>query len=113
MNLTIEKREDCVLARVQEPRFDAVAAPDFKNRMSGVLSGGQQRVVLDLSPVQFIDSSAIAALLSVVKSVPQGSDLRLCGAQEQVRSVFRLTRLDKVIPLYETEEEALVSFPVR
>ena len=110
MNLTIEKRDDCVLTRVQEPRFDAMAAPDFKARMSGVVAGGEPRVVLDLSPVQFIDSSAIAALLSVVKSVPPGSDLRLCGAQEQVRSVFRLTRLDKVLPLYETEEEATASF---
>ena len=113
MNLTLEPAEGYLLVRVEESRFDALAAPDFKARLATALAGAAPRIVLDLSPVSFIDSAALAAILSVVKGLPPEGDLRLAGPREPVRAVLRLTRLDKVLAIYPTAEEASASFEGR
>ena len=106
MNLTIEPQESFILARIEDSRLDALSAPDFKARMAGALTGAAPNVVLDLSPVAFIDSAGLASILSLVKGLPEGGELRIAGAREAVRAVFRLTRLDKVLPLHDTLEDA-------
>ena len=106
MNLTIEPQESFILARIEDSRLDALSAPDFKARMAGALTGAAPKVVLDLSPVAFIDSAGLASILSLVKGLPEGGELRIAGARDAVRAVFRLTRLDKVLPLHDTLEDA-------
>jgi anti-sigma B factor antagonist len=106
MNLTIEPQESFVLARIEDARLDALSAPDFKSRMAGALTGGSPKVILDLSPVGFIDSAGLASILSLVKGLPEGGELRIAGARDAVRAVFRLTRLDKVLPPHDTLEGA-------
>lgn len=113
MNLTLEPNAGYVVARVEESRFDAMTAPDFKSRMAHAIQGPAPKVVLELSRVSFIDSAALAAILSVVKSLPPEGDLRLAGARDSVRAVLRLTRLDKVLPIFDTEEEATASLAAR
>jgi anti-sigma B factor antagonist len=109
MNLTIEPQEAFILARIEDARLDALSAPDFKARMAGALTGATPKVVLDLSPVAFIDSAGLASILSLVKGLPAGGELRLAGAREAVRAVFRLTRLDKVLPLHDDLEDAVAA----
>jgi anti-sigma B factor antagonist len=109
MNLTIEPQGSFILARIEDTRLDALSAPDFKSRMSGALSGVSTKVVLDLSPVAFIDSAGLASILSLVKGLPDGGELRIAGARDAVRAVFRLTRLDKVLPLHDTLEDAVAA----
>jgi anti-sigma B factor antagonist len=113
MNLTIEPQESFVLARIEDARLDALSAPDFRSRMAGTLTGASPRVLLDLSPVAFIDSAGLASILSLVKGLPEGGELRIAGAREAVRAVFRLTRLDKVLPLHETLEDAAAAMSPR
>ncbi|MBK9089056.1 MAG: STAS domain-containing protein [Holophagales bacterium] len=73
MNLTIEPQESFILARIEDSRLDALSAPDFKARMTGALTGAAPKVVLDLSPVAFIDSAGLASILSLVKGLPEGA----------------------------------------
>ena len=100
-------------ARIEDARLDALSAPDFKARMSGALAGTAPKVVLDLSPVAFIDSAGLASILSLVKGLPEGGDLRIAGARDAVRAVFRLTRLDKVLALHDTVEDGVAALEAR
>ena len=113
MNLTIEPQESFILARIEDARLDALSAPDFKARMAGALTGATPKVVLDLSPVGFIDSAGLASILSIVKGLPEGGELRIAGAHDAVRAVFRLTRLDKVLPLHDDLEAAAAAMEAR
>lgn len=106
MNLTIEPQESFILARIEDSRLDALSAPDFKARMTGALTGAAPKVVLDLSLVAFIDSAGLASILSLLKGLPEGGEFRIAGPRDAVRAVFRLTRLDKVLPLHDTVEDA-------
>lgn len=113
MNLTIESQESFILARVEDARLDALSAPDFKARMAGALTGAAPKVVLDLSPVGFIDSAGLASILSLVKGLPEGGELRIAGARDAVRAVFRLTRLDKVLAIDDDLDAAVAAMGAR
>ena len=89
-------------------RLDLMSAPDVRARLTGIVTAGQDRVVVDLAEVPFIDSSGLGALISVLKSARQaGGDLRIASPDEQPLTVLKLTTLDRVLKPYTTVEEAL------
>lgn len=75
------------------------------------ISGKESDIVLDFSEVTFIDSSCLGALVSSVKSLRgKKGDLKLSCLQEDVRSIFQITRLDKIFEIFENVEEAIESY---
>jgi anti-sigma B factor antagonist len=82
-------------------RLDAQAAPGF--RVAAIaLAKGAESVILDISKVGFIDSSGVGALISLLKCIPAGGALKLVGANEAVRRLLRMTRLDGLFPTFES-----------
>lgn len=84
---------------VAESRLDAAVATEFKDALRRAMQGGQGPVTLDLSQVLFMDSSGLGAVIAVLKAMPQGRALRLCGLTPNVARVFRLTRMDSVFTI--------------
>ncbi|HZY20257.1 MAG TPA: STAS domain-containing protein [Ramlibacter sp.] len=93
-----------VVPRVR--RLDASVAPAFKQAVLQVL-GEDRRLVLDLSGVDFLDSSGLGALVSILKALGTQGSLAVCGATGSVLSLFKLTRMDKVFPICSDRSEAL------
>ena len=88
-------------------RLDMQSAPELRQELAQLAAGGQQRMVLDLEGVGFMDSSGLGAIISGLKAARQtGGDLRIAGANEQVRLVLQLTSLDRVLHRYHSVEEA-------
>ena len=98
-----------LVAKVLDARIAADVAPQFKARLAGYLSSGHRTIVLDLSAVTFIDSSGLGALISSLKAIGGDGQLAICGARGTVASMFKLTRMDKVLKLYATSEEAVAA----
>ncbi len=91
-------------------RLNAASAPALKARMHELVSHGHVELVCDLSAVSFLDSSGLAALVSGLKSTREaGGWIKLAGMNLQVRSIFTLTRLERVFELYPNVEAALSS----
>jgi anti-sigma B factor antagonist len=94
-------------------RLNAVTAPELKARIKRLVNDGFVQLVIDLVNVSFIDSSGIAALVAGLKAARMDNGaLKLVGMNEQVRTVFRLTLLDRVFEFYPDVETARESFPV-
>jgi len=69
------------------------------------------RLVIDMSSVQFVDSSGLGVILSCLRQVTErGGDLKVCGLSKGVRALFELVRMHKVVEIYNTREEALAAF---
>ena len=67
-----------------------------------------KKVVVDLEKVTYIDSSGLATLVEMLKRVKgQGGSLGLAGMTEKVRSLFEITKLDKLFTICENQTEAL------
>lgn len=86
--------------RVEEARIDALVAIRFKEAMRAAAGDAAPRVVVDLSAVQFLDSSGLGALVAVMKLIGAARRLELAGLSANVDRVFRLTRMDRVFPLH-------------
>lgn len=96
MRLQTERCGEELLVVVDETRLDAAIATAFKDQMRQALAAGGSVVALDLSRVDFMDSSGLGALISVLKGMPHGRRLELQGLRPNVERVLRLTRMDSV-----------------
>jgi anti-sigma B factor antagonist len=97
-------------ATVIEPlrnRIDAALAVRFREDLMALIAQGNQRLVIDLSRVDFIDSSGLGVLVSLMKAVGGSANLAICNMKDSVYSVFRLTRMDKIFTIVPTEADAL------
>lgn len=99
MEIRFEERQGALVVTPLEKRLDALAAPDFRARLTEK-AAGRSLVVLDLGLVQFVDSSGLASMISVVKRLAPGGSMRIARPAEPVSSLLRLTRLDRVFPSF-------------
>jgi anti-sigma B factor antagonist len=106
MSLISKDENNARIISVDAERIDAAVAIQFKEDMRTQTDGGPDRVVLDLSKVQFIDSSGLGAIVASMKQLEQGRQLDLAGLSPMVDKVFRLTRMDSVFTLFPTLEDA-------
>jgi len=82
------------------PQFTAATVPEFKTAFENAWKPEITRVILDLSTVEFIDSSGVGALLGVQKRLSvQGEPVTLKGARPAVINVLELLRLQRVFKL--------------
>lgn len=92
-------------------RFDAYVAPRVAEWLDGPTSVPPARVVVQLSGVPFMDSTALGSLVRGMKAARRHQgDLHLCALQRPVRVVFELTQLDRVFHIFATEAEAVQAF---
>ncbi|MFW8635920.1 STAS domain-containing protein [Cribrihabitans pelagius] len=106
MSLTTTMTDDAQIVKVNADRIDAAMAIQFKEDMRSETESGPERVILDLSEVQFIDSSGLGAIVAAMKQLDGGRRLDLAGLTPMVEKVFRLTRMDTVFNLYASLGEA-------
>ncbi len=91
--------------------FDVYTAAPVREWMELASVDLPANIVVDLSEVHFIDSTALAVLVHGMRnSRERNGDVRLCGLQQPVRMVLELTRLDKVFEIYPTQNDAVTSF---
>ena len=67
-----------------------------------------KKVVVDLEKVNYIDSSGLATLVEILKKTKsQGGSLGLAGLSDKVKSLFEITKLDKLFVILRTQDEAV------
>lgn len=108
MNMSAEEVGMDLVITVEEIRVDAAVAVVFKQKMTEMTDHPAKRVILDLSSVEFLDSSGLGAVVGAMKSLGEGRTLDLAGLTPTVQKVFRLTRMDTVFRIYPTRKAALM-----
>jgi anti-sigma B factor antagonist len=110
MEVNTREAGNVVVVEPVDRRLDAHAAPSFKTRLISLIDGGHRQMLLDLHHVAFIDSSGLGVIVSALKRLGREGELKVCAPQPAVRSMFELTRLHRVIGIFDTEAEGLKSF---
>lgn len=84
---------------------------ELKELVREALEAGERKFVIDFTETGYIDSSGLGALVSISKKVREaGGDLRLAGLNEDLRSLFELTKLDTLFAIADTRDQALAAF---
>ena len=109
MNINTKSIGAGAVFEILDGRIDASSAIEFKDHICGVIDEGKHEIVLDLSRVDFIDSSGIGAIVGVFKHLGRRGTFAVAGLTRSVERVFQLTRMDKVFRVYPSVDEALGS----
>ena len=91
---------------IMEKTLDASMAQDFKTYLHNLVHEGKRGLILDLSHVIFMDSSALGALVSALKAMGNKGEITLCSVREPIANILALTRLDRVFKVMNDQESA-------
>jgi anti-sigma B factor antagonist len=84
---------------------------ELKQMVLDAAAKGSTRVLVDFSNTGYIDSSGLGVLVSLSKKLREdGGELRLAGLNEDLRTLFELTKLDTLFAIAESPEDALAQF---
>lgn len=88
-----------------EGELDAYVAPELSSSLDGA---NQERVVIDLERVSFMDSTVLGLIVKAVRELRErGADVRVLLPRGTARRIFEITTLDRVLPIAATRVEAL------
>ncbi len=110
MEISVDNLDGVAVAAVPVDELDASNSGEFKRDITPVLQS-QNKLVLDLGQLRFVDSSGLGAMLSCLRQLSaKGGDLKLCAMSKQVRGLFELVRMHRIFDIYGTREEAVRAF---
>jgi anti-sigma B factor antagonist len=84
---------------------------ELKQRVLDELDGGARNFAIDFAKTGYIDSSGLGVLVSLSKKIrEQGGELRLASLNEDLRTLFELTKLDTLFQISDDLNGALQGF---
>lgn len=84
---------------------------ELKDLIGSALEAGDRKFLIDFAGAGYIDSSGLGALVGLSRRVREAAgELRLSGLNEDLRSLFELTKLDTLFAIADTPEQALANF---
>jgi anti-sigma B factor antagonist len=102
------KLEDDGVVLTPRGELDIATAPALRERINEVLAGGTHRLVIDLTPVTFMDSVALAVILHARATVGHESRLRVVVPEDSyTHLVFEIAGVLPTLSQFETLEDAL------
>jgi len=102
LRVTTERIDDRVTVLTVTGELDRDSVPVLDAAADAALTAGAVRLVLDLGPLTFCDSSGLRLLVELHKR----TDLRLAGARPPVDTVIHVVNLDRMLALHPTVAEA-------
>ncbi len=110
MELVVENIESISVIQIIG-RLEAANRDELTQTVKGQLSDRIAYFLLDLSRLEFIDSSGLGCLVSCLRSADKtGGALKIVAPQAYVAKLFETTRLDRVFEIFPDRAEALKSF---
>ncbi|MDO8525863.1 MAG: STAS domain-containing protein [Candidatus Omnitrophota bacterium] len=107
MVMKTETKNGSIVCRV-EGDIDINYSPELKKIFDKLISQKTPRIVIELSKVAYVDSSGLATLVGILKNMRSyGGKMRLSGMSPKIRSLFEITKLDKLFEIMASEEEAI------
>jgi anti-sigma B factor antagonist len=107
MGFQVEKVKDVLVVEV-EGQLIVGNRQELKQRVLEELEKGERKFVVDFARTGYIDSSGLGVLVSLSKKIrEQGGELRLANLNEDLRTLFELTKLDTLFQISDSREGAL------
>lgn len=105
---TLEVRENYQLFRLTG-LLDAFSEPVFRKELKKNIDQGPKNIILDLTKIDFVDSSGLGALVQLVKHTQQYDGSLQIVTNARVTQTVKLVRLEKFLSLKSSVEDAINS----
>jgi anti-sigma B factor antagonist len=92
-------------------RLDSNTSDDFEKMLLGLILGGETRLVLDFSDLDYISSAGLRVLLKAAKELKRNDGrLAFCSLKDYIKEIFELSGFVSFFPIYLKLEESLKTF---
>ncbi|NMC41921.1 MAG: STAS domain-containing protein [Bacteroidales bacterium] len=109
--INTEKRGRIEIVSLTESKLNALTAETFREEVTLLFSENNSRVIINLTGVDYIDSTGFGALLSLLRVAKNNYGmLKLCSPEEPVKKIFSTLHLDSIFEIYSNLDECLKSF---
>ena len=113
MNVKTDHSGGVAIVRVGETRLMYPILSDFSTAVSGLVAAGQKQILIDLTPVTYVDSATIGCLMDLYRQTHHvGGHLKLSGVQKRVETMLTMTGAQNFIEIHADEPSAIKSFGV-
>jgi anti-sigma B factor antagonist len=103
-----ETLSDDVVVVAVHGEADLHFAPELRDMLDAVIDDGPKRVLVDLSDTVFVDSMGLGVLLAGEKRMrAEGNRLELIVPDPDLRRIFEITMLDRVLLIHPSLEPAI------
>jgi anti-anti-sigma factor len=111
MNLTTDHQDDIAIVRVKDARIMYPQLAEFSGAVKGLIDGGHRKVLVDLTPVGYVDSATIGCFMDLYHHMATaGGRLKLSGVQRRVETMLTMTGAHNFIDVHENEAAAIQGF---
>jgi len=111
MNVTTTHIGPVVVLRVMESRLTYPILADFATAATNLIGAGEKKILIDLSPVTYVDSATIGCLMDLYRQASAaGGSLKLAGLQKRVETMLTMTGAHNFLESHADEASALASF---
>lgn len=112
MNFSVNVRQADGVSLVEVVgRLTSFEAKAFREMIYGLLKQGQTNIVLNLTALEYLDSSGIGELVrNYMSVVKKGGAMKVVGLAPRVEEILKVTQLYQVFPEFPDEASALESF---
>jgi len=111
MNVQNDQSGSVSIVRVSETRVMYPMLTDFSSAVMSLVSAGRHDILIDLSPVTYVDSATIGCLMDLYRQIrTAGGRLKLSGVQKRVETMLTMTGAQNFIEIHADEQTAVKSF---
>jgi|SRR5690606_9100845 len=111
MNLTTDTIDGIAVVRVKESRLMYPILHDFAIQVTDLIGKGEKKIMVDLTPVSYVDSATIGCLMDLFRqATAAGGTLKLAGVQKRVETMLTMTGAHRFIEVHGDEASAVKSF---
>ncbi|TAK49334.1 MAG: anti-sigma factor antagonist [Saprospiraceae bacterium] len=108
MKYSISKQERYAVINLKEENLNSVVAPSLKSELVILSNEGVPNLILDLSDVNYVDSSGLSAILTANRLWKSIGSFVLTGIMhDPVRKLIEISRLDTVLTILPTVQESV------
>ncbi len=108
MKYSVDKQERYAIFRVEEDNLNSLVAPDLKSEFVILANEGVTNLILDLSPVKYVDSSGLSAILTANRLWKGNGSFILTGIEHpNVQKLIEISRLDTVLTIIPSVSESI------
>ena len=108
MKYSIDKKENYTIITIDEKKLDTTIAPELKSEFVKLNAEGIVNIILDLTNVKYTDSSGLSSILIANRLCNSSNGLLiLTGLQDHVKKLIAISKLESVLTILPTPEEAI------
>jgi len=110
MAVRVENKNNLTVCHV-DGEININSSPDIKKAFDKLISKKVPKIVINLSRVTYVDSSGLATLVEILKNMRvYGGRMRLTNLSSKIKSLFEITKLEKLFEIMAEEADAIATF---